>query len=144
MIILRQKMYTSRATKELRKKILMDTGLIKKYESKVYRTVEKSSKEIEKEAAKIMKNIFGRGGEKTRPRDYRVTAEYRTLIPSNRAKALNEGISAKGLTKQQRGYYGDGFGKRTIRKRGGEDLELYDHGNRAHLVQHGNGARFWE
>ena len=95
MILLRQKMYTSKATKELRKKILMKSGDIKRFKSEGYRTVEKSKEEIEKDIVKALKNKFGRG-------DARINGRYildgSVVGHPNGKKLINSHITIKGET----------------------------------------------
>jgi len=64
MIILRQKSFTSRATKELRKKILRELGDVQEYSKvgKIFkRKVKKSEADLAKEYAEAAKKRFGRG-----------------------------------------------------------------------------------
>lgn len=97
MIILRQREFTSRATKVLRKDLLFKSGAVKKYKSEGFRTVERKGEEVEEELAKAAKEKFGRGWGRERQEVYRRIT--RTDIPSvatNFGTDLHGKISTKG------------------------------------------------
>ena len=129
MILLRQREFTSRATKELRKKILMKSGDIKKFKSEGYRTVERSKEEIEKDIAEALKTKLGRG---QKPNFF--AAGYRPSMP------INEKITNKGDIKGQ--LYTGGVSRRKLDK---DAREFYDHGDSQARLTTGFGheLRYW-
>ena len=131
MILLRQKMYTSKATKELRKKIIMKSGDIKRFKSEGYRTVERSKGEIENDVVEALKNKFGRG------KGYKIS-DVLSYGPSN--MPINEKITNKGVFKGQL-YTGSASSRRKLDKKA---REIYDHGYSTHLVRRGSELRYWE
>ena len=130
MILLRQKTYTSKATKELRKKIIMKSGDIKRFKSEGYRTVERSKEEIEKDVVEALKKKFGRG------QGYKIS-DALSYGPSD--MPINEKITNKGFFKGQLFT-----GSVSRRKLGKEAREIYDHGNSSHLARRGRELRYWE
>lgn len=122
MILLRQREFTSRATKELRKKILMKSGDIKKFKSEGYRTVEKSKEEIEKDIVKALKNKFGRGEERI---NGRYILDRSVVGHPNGKKLVDSHITIKGQTQYPRTVSRHGHGVPDLGLRGRYDGTYY-------------------
>ena len=125
MILLRQKLYTSRATKELRRRIIMSSGEIKKYKSEGYRTVERSPKEIAEDLKKKLKEKYGRGW---KPLD----DFYGYDGGKGSQQSINSKINSKGILRH--GFRGKPYSKDT--------QVLYDHGSNRRLTYWKGGLRY--
>lgn len=116
MILLRQRSFTSRATKALRRSLVLKDGGIKMFESQGFKTVKKSDKEIGKEIKKAMREKFGVGNTK-------LGAERSGTI-----KEIYKGSSINGKINEKAELVSPRATRKQARRRGGLDLQARYHG----------------